>query len=34
MTNHDVDIVLEVLGGLSAVVIIVWVSVVILLGAG
>jgi hypothetical protein len=34
MSNRDVDVVLEVLGGLGAVVIIVWVSVVILLGAG
>jgi hypothetical protein len=34
MSNREVDIVLEVLGGLGAVVIIVWVSVMILLGAG
>jgi hypothetical protein len=31
MSNHEVDMVLEVLGGLGAVVIIVWVSVMILL---
>lgn len=32
MTNHEVDIVLEVLAGLAAVVIFVWMSALILLG--